>query len=194
MKPARALLSIVVPVPHILLLALASCGKAARAWDRQLENPDAYEAYLAALALCAENPQRAGPALPLVLERLEDPLAWNRTGSRRAIARLEQEARPVLLETLVREGRDRPVVRDALLPVFERASRAERRGVFELVRQHGWNEAPELRALLLADARADPDWTMALSAELRESGVKGALELRRFLLEAGVEVPPEPGR
>lgn len=177
----------------ILLLAPASCGHEARARERRLEDPDRYEAYLAALALCVENPQRAGPGLSLVFERLEDRLAWNRTGSRRAIARLEEEARPVLLEYLVLEGRDQPVVRETLLPVFERASREERRCAFELVRKHGWSEAPELRRLLLEEARSDPDWATALNVELRRRGVKDARALRRFLREAGVEAR-EPGR
>jgi len=178
----------------LLLVALAGCGNEPADWKKRLSDPDRYEGYLAALALCVEKPSSAGPALPLVFERLEDPFVPNRAASQQALSRLEEEARSVLFEYLVLEGREQPLVREALMPVLERAPRAERRSVLELVRKHGWNEAPELRKLLLEDARSDPDWTAALRAELDREGLKGKGELRRFLLGAGVELPPERAR
>lgn len=166
----------------LLLLPLAGgCHGDPAELRQRLTSRDRHAAFLAALTLVREHPRRPRAALNVIARHLDDELAWNRAGARRALALVEEQRPELLFELLILKGW-KPAVSETLLPVFDRADGAIRRTALELVRKHDWIAPPGLRERLLAEVRATPGWALELEDELAR-GPDDAQALRDFLDE-----------
>ena len=166
-------------VALLALVGLAGCDPGTKHWRDRLDHPDQHTSFLAALAVAERQPRFIRYGIRTLVYYTDDPLAWNRDGARRGLARLEAQRPKLLLEYLVLKGAQQPAVVRELLGVFERADGQLRRRTLELVREHGWSGPAELEQALVDAVRRDPDWRDELESEL--AAAADAPELAAFL-------------
>ena len=154
----------------LLLLALvllsAGCGKQSRDWRRQLRSPDAFERFVAALALCEAHPRQAAPALRVLFVELESDVPRNRAAAGRALESMTEHKLATLIDFLVVAGPTRPLVRTRITPLVRAAGPRAGELLLDSLRRNDWSAPPEAFELLLELARSEPDIAMQLAAEL----------------------------